>query len=102
MNILVTGGAGYIGSFVSHRLIEQGHKVIVYDNFSTGFKEALDPKCKFVLGDIRDKELPSRVMKDFNIDVNSLKNFKNPEKKQEFIIEQMKLHIMEQLTQFNE
>lgn len=42
------------------------------------------------------------MLKDFNIDVNSLKNFKNPEKKQEFIIEQMKLHIMEQLTQFNE
>lgn len=69
MNILVTGGAGYIGSFVSHRLIEQGHFVLVYDNFSSGFKEALHPKCKFVLGDVRDRELPARVMKDNKIDV---------------------------------
>jgi UDP-glucose 4-epimerase len=69
MNVLVTGGAGYIGSFVSHRLIEQGHFVVVYDNFSTGFKESLHPKCKFVLGDVRDRELPARVMKDNKIDV---------------------------------
>lgn len=69
MNILVTGGAGYIGSFVSHRLIEQGHFVLVYDNFSTGYKEALHPKCKFVLGDVRDRELPARVMKDNKIDI---------------------------------
>lgn len=69
MNILVTGGAGYIGSFVSHRLIEQGHFVLVYDNFSTGFREALHPKCKFVLGDVRDRELPARVMKDNKIDL---------------------------------
>lgn len=69
MNILVTGGAGYIGSFVSHRLIEQGHFVVVYDNFSTGFKEALHSKCKFVLGDVRDRELPARVMRDNKIDI---------------------------------
>lgn len=69
MNILVTGGAGYIGSFVVHKLIEMGHFVVVYDNLSTGAKEALHPKCKFVLGDIRDRELPARVMKDNKIDI---------------------------------
>lgn len=69
MNILVTGGAGYIGSFASHRLIERGHHVVVYDNLSTGHKEFLHPKCKFVLGDIRDRELPGRVMKDNKIDI---------------------------------
>tara|TARA_B110001454_G_C12723226_1_gene435950 strand:+ start:9576 stop:10556 length:981 start_codon:yes stop_codon:yes gene_type:complete len=69
MNILVTGGAGYIGSFASHRLIERGHHVVVYDNLSTGHKEFLHPKCKFVLGDIRDRELPGRVMKDNKIDL---------------------------------
>ncbi|MBL7544798.1 MAG: UDP-glucose 4-epimerase GalE [Bdellovibrionaceae bacterium] len=69
MNVLVTGGAGYIGSFVSHRLIERGHHVIVYDNFSTGRKEFLHPKCKFVLGDVRDRELPARVMKDNKVDI---------------------------------
>lgn len=69
MNILVTGGAGYIGSFVSHRLIERGHHVVVYDNLSTGHKEFLHPKCKFILGDIRDRELPARVMKDNQINL---------------------------------
>ncbi len=69
MNILVTGGAGYIGSFASHRLIERNHHVVVYDNLSTGHKEFLHPKCKFVMGDIRDRELPARVMKDNKIDL---------------------------------
>ncbi|MBL7556407.1 MAG: UDP-glucose 4-epimerase GalE [Bdellovibrionaceae bacterium] len=69
MNILVTGGAGYIGSFASHRLIERGHHVVVYDNLSTGHKEFLHSKCKFVMGDIRDRELPARVMKDNKIDL---------------------------------
>ncbi len=69
MNVLVTGGAGYIGSFVSHRLIERGHAVIVYDNLSTGHKESLHPQCKFVMGDVRDRELPARVMKDGKVDL---------------------------------
>lgn len=69
MTILVTGGAGYIGSFVSHRLIERGHHVVVYDNLSTGHKEFLHPKCKFVMGDVRDRELPARVIKDNNVDL---------------------------------
>lgn len=69
MNVLVTGGAGYIGSFVSHRLIERGHHVIVYDNLSEGNKEFLHPKCKFILGDVRDRELPARVMKDNKVDI---------------------------------
>lgn len=69
MNVLVTGGAGYIGSFVSHRMIERGHHVVVYDNLSTGHKEFLHPKCKFVMGDVRDRELPARVLKDNKIDL---------------------------------
>ncbi|MCK6599900.1 MAG: UDP-glucose 4-epimerase GalE, partial [Bdellovibrionaceae bacterium] len=57
------------GSVVSHQLIEKGHKVIVYDNFSTGYKEALHQNCKFVLGDVRDRELPARVMRDNKVDL---------------------------------
>lgn len=69
MTIFISGGAGYIGSVVSHLLMERGHQVVVYDNLSTGFKESLHPACKFVFGDVRDKELPARVMKDSKIDV---------------------------------
>jgi len=47
MRILVTGGAGFIGSHLVDRLIEEGDKVIVIDNLSTGKKENLNPKAKF-------------------------------------------------------
>ena len=39
MRALVTGGAGYIGSTVAHSLIDQGHKVVIVDNLSTGMKK---------------------------------------------------------------
>ena len=46
-NVLVTGGAGFIGSHLVNKLIEKGHKVIVIDNLSSGRKENLNPKAKF-------------------------------------------------------
>lgn len=69
MNVLITGGAGYIGSFAAHRLLKEGCQVVVYDNMSTGFRESLNPACQFVFGDIRDRELPGRVMRDYKIDM---------------------------------
>jgi len=45
--ILVTGGAGFIGSHLVDRLIEKGHQVVVVDNLSTGKKENLNHKAKF-------------------------------------------------------
>lgn len=54
MRILVTGGAGYIGSVTTASLIERGHDVVVYDNLSTGFKEAVPSSAKLVEGDVRD------------------------------------------------
>jgi len=52
MKILVTGGAGFIGSHLTDSLIKRGHKVIVVDNLSTGKKENLNPKAKFYKIDI--------------------------------------------------
>lgn len=52
MNVLVTGGAGFIGSHLVNRLIENGIGVVVLDNLSTGKKENLNPKAKFIKGDI--------------------------------------------------
>jgi UDP-glucose 4-epimerase len=47
MKVLVTGGAGYIGSVVTHRLLDAGHQVVVVDDLSTGFADALPPGVEF-------------------------------------------------------
>ncbi|MBE0696479.1 MAG: NAD-dependent epimerase/dehydratase family protein [Anaerolineaceae bacterium] len=57
MKILVTGGAGFIGSHVVDLLIESGHQVVVVDNLSTGRKSNLNPRAKFYQVDIRSQDL---------------------------------------------
>ncbi len=57
MNILVTGGAGYIGSVVVEELIRQGDRVTVYDNLSQGHRAAVPPQAEFLLGDLADEEI---------------------------------------------
>jgi UDP-glucose 4-epimerase len=55
MNILVTGGAGYIGSVVVEELIRQGERVTVYDNLFQGHRAAVHPQAEFVQGDLADR-----------------------------------------------
>ncbi len=57
MSILVTGGAGYIGSITVEILINRGYEVVVLDNLVTGHRAAVHPKASFVQGDIQDKVL---------------------------------------------
>ncbi len=57
MKILVTGGAGFIGSHIVDRLIEENHKVVVVDNLSTGNRKNLNKKTEFLKMNICDKEL---------------------------------------------
>jgi UDP-glucose 4-epimerase len=54
MNVLVIGGAGYIGSHVARELLDAGHKVTVFDNLSSGLRQNLFPDAAFVHGDILD------------------------------------------------
>ncbi len=61
--ILVTGGAGFIGSNVADRFISSGHKVIIVDNLSTGFKENVNPKARFYKVDIKSKKI-GQIFKD--------------------------------------
>jgi UDP-glucose 4-epimerase len=68
MNILVTGGAGYIGSHCVKALLDQGDRVIVIDNLSTGYKKALDKRAQFYQVDIRDKEHVVNILLKEKID----------------------------------
>lgn len=64
MKILVTGGAGYIGSVAAELLLDNGHQVAVFDNLERGHREALDPRARFIKGDIRDKAAVFQAMDD--------------------------------------
>lgn len=67
MRILVTGGAGYVGSHVVQALLEAGHEPIVFDNLSSGHPEAvLD--AELVVGDIADRDKLSEVLRQYTFD----------------------------------
>ena len=68
MNILVTGGAGFIASHIVDAYIADGHKVIIVDNLSTGFMENINPQAKFYQLDIRSEKLEDVFQKE-KIDV---------------------------------
>jgi len=68
-NWLITGGAGFIGSHIVHLLVENGQKVIIFDNLSTGNMQNLQDiatKINFVKGDITDKKDISKLPKDID------------------------------------
>ena len=68
MAILVTGGAGYIGSHMVLELADAGKDVVIIDNLSTGFDWALDERAKFVLGNIGDIEFVTKLLAQYEID----------------------------------
>ena len=68
-NILITGGAGYIGSHVCYLLIEQGYKVTCIDSLITGNKELLPKQVKLEVFDIAEKEKVTKLIKDNNFDL---------------------------------
>lgn len=67
-NVLVTGGAGYIGSHTSRQLVNAGCNVVVVDNFYSGNRWAVPPQAHLIEGDAGDFELMSRVMLEHNVD----------------------------------
>ncbi len=67
MTILVTGGAGYIGSHMVLALLDAGEKVVVVDNLSTGFRSAVPPPALLIEGNVGDQDLVRRVVEEHGV-----------------------------------
>ena len=68
MTTLVTGGAGYIGSHTAHALLDRGDRVVVLDNLSTGIRAQVGEAAAFVKGDVADRALLEKTIKDHGVD----------------------------------
>lgn len=68
MTVLVSGGAGYIGSHLCWLLADQGEEFVVVDNLSTGREFAVPPQGELIVGDVGDMELIAKVIKQHNVD----------------------------------
>ena len=67
-NILITGGAGYVGSNVAELLIKKKYKIFIIDNLSTGFRRLINKRAKFLKIDLKEKNKVRNLIKDNNID----------------------------------
>ena len=68
MTVLVTGGAGYIGSHTVHALVDAGERVVVLDNLSTGFATALPAPLLPIVGDVGDQALVAELIEDHEVE----------------------------------
>lgn len=68
MSVLVTGGAGYIGSHMVLELVDRGESVVVLDNLSTGFRSAIAPAATLVVGDVGDQDLVRTIVRKHGVD----------------------------------
>ena len=68
MKILVTGGAGYIGSVVTTELLKVGHEVVVFDNLTRGHRQALPEAATLVVGDVTDRESLKQLFKQHSVE----------------------------------
>ena len=101
MNILITGGAGYIGSHVCNLLIDKGNKVTVVDNLVTGNKELVSKKAKFLISDIADEKKIEKLIAQENFDlvmhfaglIRVDESVKEPKKYNEFNYEKAKIFL---------
>ncbi|MEO6845965.1 MAG: UDP-glucose 4-epimerase GalE [Chthoniobacterales bacterium] len=66
--IFVTGGAGYIGSICVEQLLDQGFEVTVFDNLSEGHRRAIDPRARFLQGDLAERDTLKRVIVEYQPD----------------------------------
>jgi len=69
MRILVTGGAGFIGSHIVDACCSAGHEVMILDDLSTGRRQNLNPAARFYEGDLRDRDLVERILRNHSVEV---------------------------------
>src|SRR6185437_16840531 len=67
MTVLVTGGAGYIGSHMVHELVDAGDKVVVLDNLSTGFRFLMPASVPLVVGSTGDRDVVARTIREHDV-----------------------------------
>ncbi len=69
MTILLTGGAGYIGSIIAELLVEEGQQVVVYDNLSQGHRQAVPQRAHLVVGELADRDRLLHTLQSYGVDV---------------------------------
>src|SRR5260370_15757333 len=75
MRVLVTGGAGYIGSVVAEELLQAGHRVVVFDNLSRGHREALPKNAELIVGELADRNHLDQVFRLRSGAIDALMHF---------------------------
>lgn len=68
MKILITGGAGYIGSFMAKASLDKGYEVVVADSLERGHKESIDKRAEFILGDLKDRKFVDEIFLEHKFD----------------------------------
>lgn len=90
MKVLISGGAGFVGSHIADRLLAQGDQVLVIDNYATGRRDNLTPQdgLTVVEGSIADGELVAKAFEDFNPDkvVHAAASYKDPDAWEEDVL----------------
>ena len=69
MRILLTGGAGFIGSWVAEKYLKEGHEVFIYDNLSSGIAKNIPQDAEFIEGDVRDISTLENTFKKFRPEI---------------------------------
>jgi UDP-glucose 4-epimerase len=113
MNILITGGAGYIGSHITEQLIDKKYDVVILDNLKTGHKKLINQKANFIKGNINNKKLINNIIKQHNIQTiihlaaylnvseaekNKLKYYNNNVKGTEALLSAVKIQMLKILS----
>jgi UDP-glucose 4-epimerase len=90
MKVLITGGAGYIGSHMALALLDEGNDVVILDNLTTGSKQIVPPKANFIEGDVSDLNLVQKILNEHSFD--AVTHFAGSVKVEESVLNPLKYY----------